>query len=223
MWIPGPVLEASEAALTGSVLSLSLRPCLGSGTRAGPTPAPLSPRLSGLPPTSSLGQVARGEAPGGFPWGTMRAPELKPRACTAGTRRNVPEGRVAAVHSSGRRGLGAPVLTGSITLGKSVTTTASVISSDSRGWVGEEGGQYALPLMTCGNGGTRLAGCRSQLPRDPCSLAGVRPTSEKVPGAGVSVASGNPAPSPSLCGPQFPHSGHGAQRPPGLRLDRRLC
>lgn len=182
---------------------------------------PLSPRLSGLPPTSSLGQVARGEAPGGFPWGTMRAPELKPRACTAGTRRDFPEGRVAAVLSSGRGVLGASVLTGSMTLCKSVTTTASVISSDSRGRAGEEGGLYAFPVMTSGNGGTRLAG--SQLPRDPCSLAGVRPTSEKVPGAGVSVASGKPAPSPSLCGPQFPHSGHGAQRPPGLRLDRRLC
>lgn len=64
------------------------RLCLGPGTRAGPTPAPFSPRLSGLPPTSSLEQEARGEAPDGFPWGTMRAPELQPRACTAGTRRD---------------------------------------------------------------------------------------------------------------------------------------
>lgn len=117
------------------------------------------------------------------------------------------------MHSSGRRGLGASVLTGSITLGKSVTTTASVISSDSRGWVGEEGGQYALPVMTCGNGGTRVAGCRSQLPRDPCSLAGVRPTSEKVPGAGVSVASGNPAPSPPSAGLSFPTRAMGRSVP----------
>lgn len=164
--------------------------CLGKGTRAWPIAPSLGSQVSlqtppmtvrrGPPPNSS-----RAWRMGGTRRRILQSKREGARACTARPAM-IPRGGGCGGRGGSSEFLweARPGLQG---------TAGSVTYAKSLGW--REKGQYAPPLRMAR--GKRLAWSGSQRARDRRQPGGVRPRSERS-GAGVSVASGKPAPSLSL-------------------------